>query len=120
MPTNDSSQSELMPAVRLIFEYEGDQVRLISQQSVEMAITGFDISSAEQSGYYVDTRDSQDATLARIPVRNAFSASLEVFPENRNEQITRIDVEMPKRGIHRRCSNSNQCRSCKSHVDYKR
>lgn len=40
---NDTSQPKPTRAMRLIFEYEGDQVRLINQQPVEMGITGFDI-----------------------------------------------------------------------------
>ena len=80
-------------AIRLIFEYEGDQVRLISQQPVDVAITGFDISRADRPGYYVDTRDSNGRTLARVPARDAFSRSTEVFPEQPGEPITRLEVE---------------------------
>ena len=79
--------------MRLIFEYEGDHVCLISQQSVDVAITGFHISRAERPGYYVDTQDSDGRTLARVPSRDAFSRSTEVFPEQPGEPITRLDVE---------------------------
>lgn len=93
MPMNEESQAAPTLAMRLIFEYEGEQVRLISQQPVDVAITGFDVSRTERPGYYVDTRDSNGRTLARVPAREAFSRSTEVFPEQPGQPITRVDVE---------------------------
>ena len=95
MLMNDTSQPAPSHALRLIFEYDGDQVRLVSQLPVEMAITGFDIARTEHFGYYVDTLDAENRTLSRVPARDAFSASMEVFPENPGEEITRIDVAKP-------------------------
>src|SRR5262245_1280796 len=92
MAMHESSQPAPTRAMRLIFEYEGNQVRLVSQQPVEMAITGSDLARVEHPGYYVDTRDASDRTLARVPARNAFSASVEVFPEKPGEPIARVDV----------------------------
>jgi hypothetical protein len=83
-------------AMRLIFEYEGDQVRLVSQQPVDVAITGFDIARAQHPGWYVDTRDATGRALARVPARNAFSGSAEVFPEQHGEPITRVDIAKPR------------------------
>ena len=96
MAMNDSSQPAPTRAMRLIFEYEGNQVRLVSQQPVEMAITGSDIARVEHPGYYVDTRDTSGRTLARVPARTAFSASVEVFPEKPGEPISRVDVAQPR------------------------
>jgi hypothetical protein len=96
MSMNDTGQPAPTHALRLIFEYDGDQVRLVSQQPVEMAITGFDIARAEHPGYYVDTRDAAGRTLARVPARNAFSSSMEIFPEKPGEPITRVDVAKPR------------------------
>jgi hypothetical protein len=97
MPMNDNDQ-EPRPtrAVRLIFEYEGDRVRLVSEQPVEMAVTGFDLTPALSPGYYVDARDSADRTLARVAARDAFAASQEVFPEDPTQPITRVDVAEPR------------------------
>jgi hypothetical protein len=92
---SDARQPAPRRAIRLIFEYEGDEVRLVTQQPVEMAITGFDIAQVERPGYYVDARDADGQTLARVPARNAFAASTEVFPEQPGEPITRIDVPEP-------------------------
>lgn len=96
MSVNDATQQTPAPAVRLIFEYEGDQVRLVSQQPVEMAITGFDIAQVEHPAYYVDTRDASDRTLARVMARGAFATSAEVFPERFDEPIVRVDVPEPR------------------------
>jgi len=96
MSTNDTSQPMATLAMRLIFEYEGDQVRLVSQQPVDLAITGFDIARTQRPGYYVDTRDTVGKTLARVPARGAFSDSVEVFPEQPGEQISRTDVPAPR------------------------
>src|SRR5215467_8377058 len=82
MPNNDGNQPATTRAVRLIFEYDGDQVRLISQHAVDMVMTGFDSAQAAQhAGVYVDSRDKEGMTLARVPARNAFATSEEVFPE---------------------------------------
>jgi hypothetical protein len=83
-------------AMRLIFEYEGDQIRLVSQQPVDVAITGFDIARAQHPGWYVDTRDSAGRALARVPARDAFPTGTEVFPEQPGEPITRIPEAKPR------------------------
>jgi len=83
-------------AMRLIFEYDGDQVRLVSQSPVDLSITGFDLARTERAGYYVDTRDGAGQTLARVPARGAFSTSAEVFPEQPGEPISRVEVAHPK------------------------
>ena len=94
--SSDSPQPPPMPAIRLIFEYEGDQVRLVSSQPVDVAVTGFDLQSADRPGYYVDVRNASEHTLARVPARGAFAGSLEVFPEKHKDPITRIDTPSPK------------------------
>jgi hypothetical protein len=93
MAQNDTSQQ----AVRLIFEYDGDVVRLVSQQPVDMVVTGFDLAQRQQQpGVYVDARDAGGATLASVPAPNAFGGSLEVFPEQPGDPIVRVDVDRPR------------------------
>lgn len=96
MPDHASSEPSPIRAVRLIFEYEGDEVRLVSQQQVDMAVTGFDLARAQHPGVYVDARDADGRTLARVPARSAFAGSAEVFPEQPGEPIVRVDVPKPK------------------------
>lgn len=80
-------------AIRLIFEYDGDDVRLVAQQRVDVAVTGFDTPRVLGPGHYVEMRDESGAALTRVPVRDAFAGSAEVFPEQPGEPITRVDVE---------------------------
>jgi hypothetical protein len=96
MPGNMSNQPATTRAARLIFEYDGEQVRLVSQQIVDLVVTGFDIARAQHAGVYVDARDVEGRTLARVPARNAFATSAEVFPEQPGEAIVRVDVAKPK------------------------
>jgi hypothetical protein len=82
--------------MRLIFEYDGDDVRLVMQQPVDMLITGFDIARTQRPGYYVDTRDAAGRTLARVPARGGFHTGVEVFPEKHGDPITHIEVDQPR------------------------
>jgi hypothetical protein len=82
-------------AVRLIFEYDGDDVRLVSQTRVDVAVTGFDLAPESRPGRYIEVRSANDEGLGRVPVRGAFAASAEVFPERPGEPITRVDVAQP-------------------------
>jgi hypothetical protein len=93
---DDTIQPTPTLAMRLIFEYEGDQVRLVSQAPVDLAITGFDLTRTQRAGYYVDTRDAIGTTLTRVPARNVFSTSTEVFPEAPGELISRVEVAHPR------------------------
>src|SRR6185295_16037141 len=81
--------------MRLIFEYEGDQLRLVMHQPVDISITEPDFHGSRE-GYYLDTRDAAERTLSRVPIRSAFLGSLEVFPEHAGEPISRVDVERPR------------------------
>jgi hypothetical protein len=94
--TNIPPQGGPVRSVRLIFEYEGDRVRLVAQQPVETTVTGFDLPQVDHPGYYVESRDANERSLARVAARNAFLQSAEVFPENHAEPITRVDVAQPK------------------------
>src|SRR5680860_777986 len=54
----ESGGSGQAHAVRFIFEYEDDDVRLVSQQWVDVAVTGFDLAArqAMAPGNYVEMR----------------------------------------------------------------
>ncbi|WP_371501179.1 hypothetical protein OG871_30320 [Kitasatospora sp. NBC_00374] len=90
---SDPQQPPTTRAVRLIFEYEGDSVRLVSQQPVDTVVTGFDTPPEVRPGHFVEARDSGGKSLVRVPARGAFLESAEVFPEDHAEPITRVDVE---------------------------
>jgi hypothetical protein len=90
MPNTPPPVPPVPAAVRLIFETDGNQVRLISEQPVDVAIPGFDISQSSDPGYYIDTRDAGGNTLVRVAARDAFPPSVEVFPEKAGDPIQRI------------------------------
>ena len=78
---SDTSPAPQTRSMRLIFEYDGDDVRLVMQQPVDLPATDVAASPAQQAGYFVDTRDASGRTLARVAARGAFPDSVEVFPE---------------------------------------
>jgi hypothetical protein len=96
MPTDNAMQAQPAKAVRLIFEYEGEAVRLISQQPVEMVVSDTDTSVADRPAHFIDVRDAANKTLARVAARGAFATSAEVFPERPGDPITRMDIPVPK------------------------
>src|SRR4051794_41827897 len=86
----EASELEPRPAVRLIFEYEGDEVRLVSQQPVDMAVPGFDLAQVPRAGHYVEMRTADDEPPSRVPAREAFSTSAEGFPQEPRGAGTRV------------------------------
>lgn len=93
MPVKDQP-ADRSGALRLIFEYDGDEVRLVHQQPVDVLVTGFDAAPELRAGRFAEVRDAEDRALARVVVRGDM-ASQEVFPENPEDPITRIEVEHP-------------------------
>jgi hypothetical protein len=93
---NETDPSTPMRATRLIFEYDGDQVRLVQEMPVEVAAATLLTAGDDERGVFVDVRDATNRTLARVPARHAFSTSLEVFPERHDEAIVRTDVPRAK------------------------
>ncbi len=81
-------------AIRLIFEYDGDDVRLIHRQPVDVLVPGFDAAPDIRTGRFAEVRDADDRALARVAIRHDAS-SREVFPEDPGDPITRVDVEHP-------------------------
>ncbi|MHA7287975.1 hypothetical protein ACX80I_17025 [Arthrobacter sp. MDT3-44] len=80
-------------AVRLIFQFDGDDVTLISQQDVD--ITRVPALREPPPGSYVEVRAADGGALSRVPIGNVFSTSIEVFPESTAEAIVRVDVDKP-------------------------
>lgn len=93
---SSSEASSGPPAVRMIFEYEGDAVRLVSQQSVNVAVTGFDLAGEHRPGHYVEVRGAANETLSRVRLPEAMTASAEVFPEEPGAPIVRVTLPEAK------------------------
>lgn len=80
-------------ALRLTFSYDGDKVKLISQQRTDMIVppsdpvTGF----RQQKGFWAEVKSESDKTLYRQVMHNPTRNDAEVFP----------DPEVPGEGISR-------------------
>lgn len=93
-PTSGTDgQQPVTPAVRLIFTYDGDDVTLLQQQPVDVAVTGFDVDQpAPLDGHVVEVRADDGSALARVAVRSGPPTSAEVFPEQPGEPIVRVEA----------------------------
>jgi hypothetical protein len=70
-------------ALRLTFSYDGDKVKLISQQRTDMIVppsdpvTGF----RQQKGFWAEVKSESDKTLYRQVMHNPTRNDAEVFPD---------------------------------------
>src|SRR5262245_29488649 len=78
-------------SMRLIFEYDADRVRILQQTAVDISPSTLP-TTAEGVGLFVDVRDVDNRTLARVPAPAPSLSSLEVFPERHDQPITRTDA----------------------------
>jgi hypothetical protein len=82
-------------AVRLVFQYDGDQVELLSQSPVTMVVPCTDTGQVAP-GVYVDSRRADEAPLARVRAHKAMAASTEIFPSRPEHRLRHI--ARPPRG----------------------
>jgi hypothetical protein len=84
-------------AVRLTFSYHGDQVKLISQQPVEMIVPPSDPLKGyeKQKGFWAELKSDQDKTLYRRVLHNPTRNDAEVFSDDPEQSISREPA--PKR-----------------------
>ena len=91
------SPPKSMKAMRLTFSYDGDHVKLISQQRTEMIVPPSDPvkSYGKQKGFWAELRSNSDKTLYRQVMHNPTRNDAEVFPETSGQSISREPT--PKR-----------------------
>ena len=84
-------------AMRLTFSYDGDDVKLLSQQRIEMIVPSSDAVKGygTHKGFWAELRSGSDKTLYRTVMHNPTKNDAEVFPELPGEAITREPA--PKR-----------------------
>jgi hypothetical protein len=84
-------------AIRLVFEYEGDEVRLVSQARIEKVLPQTDQSAdaLDFRGTWSEVRDADGATLDRRILVDPVPRDAEVFPEQLGEEIRREPLEHP-------------------------
>jgi hypothetical protein len=83
--------------VRLTFTYEDDEIRLASQQPVEMiapptdALYGYE----GEQGFWIEVCNGQDETLYRQVMQAPFRQDVEIFSPDPEQSIARIPAEKP-------------------------
>ncbi|MBH1938792.1 hypothetical protein I5Q34_31805 [Streptomyces sp. AV19] len=96
-PRNDSVPGR-QTAVRLIFEYEGTDIRLVSRQRVEMVPPPGDPLHPEQDlhGFWVEVRDAGLHPLYRRVMHPPVRHDAEVFSDDPERSLARVPVDEPK------------------------
>lgn len=91
------SPPEPMKAMRLTFSYDGDDVKLISQQRTEMMVPPSDPLKGygKHKGFWAELKNERDKTLYRHVMHNPTRNDAEVFPETPGQSISREPA--PKR-----------------------
>lgn len=84
-------------AMRLTFSYQGDQVKLVSQQPVEMTVPPSDPLKGyeDHKGFWAELKSDQDKTLYRRVLHNPTRNDAEVFSDDPEQSISREPA--PKR-----------------------
>ncbi len=83
-------------AVRLTFSYNGDQVKLVSQQPVEMTVQPSDsLGYGGQKGFWAELKSENDKTLYRHVMHNPTRNDAEVFSDEPGQGVSREPA--PKR-----------------------
>lgn len=101
---SDMSGSEQSPprrpgaAVRLIFSYDGDEVRLLSQQRVEMTLPPGDPLQAPSGvhGFWAEVRGVNGEVLYRWRMPDPLRADTEIFSEDPERTVSRTAIERPQ------------------------
>jgi hypothetical protein len=86
------------PVHRLTFEYDGDQVSLVSDQQVELIVPPTQpLERAESdSGFTVILRDADDKPLYRFTRSSPMRHDAEVFSESGDRTVERTGIDRPK------------------------
>ncbi len=83
-------------AMRLTFSYDGNNVKLLSQQRIEMTAPSSDVLKGYgQKGFWAELKNERDKTLYRTVMHNPTKNDAEVFPETPGGEISRQPA--PKR-----------------------
>jgi hypothetical protein len=82
-------------ALRLIFEYAGDEVRLVSRQRIDKALPAEDPSDspAGRAGYWVELRNADGESVHRQVLHEPIQQDVEVFSAGPEPSLARVPVE---------------------------
>lgn len=95
--TSGKTTAKSAKAMRLTFSYDGDRVKLISQQPVDMIVPPSDPVKRyeKQKGFWAELKSDQDKTLYRRVMHNPTRNDAEVFSDDAEQSISREPA--PKR-----------------------
>ncbi len=110
MPDKREIQSAGRPVrtVRLVFSYQGDEVRLVSRQKVDMippaptgppmerGAAGRSLAAAPAAGCWYEVRDAGDRALLRQPMADPIRRDVEVFSPDPGRSIRRAPQANPR------------------------
>jgi hypothetical protein len=84
-------------AVRLTFTYEGDEVRLVSRQPVDMIAPPTDKLSGyeDEQGSWIEVRNDREQTLHRLVMEDPLRRDVEVFSPDPERSVYRAPVQEP-------------------------
>lgn len=85
-------------AVRLVFEYEGEDVRLVSWQRIDMLTSLSDPVEEHRSeqGSWLELRDRNDRPIYRQVLHQAIQTDVEAPSDEPGHPLTRRPVEQPR------------------------
>jgi hypothetical protein len=94
----DQEQPRSRQAMRLIFTYEGDEIRLVSRQPVEVVIPPTDpvVDVEGEQGFWVEVRSADETTLYRRILPDPFQRDVEVFSDDPEQSISWVPVAEPR------------------------
>jgi hypothetical protein len=96
-PPNQSQPAPRRPqaAVRLIFAYDGDEIRLLSRTRLQMTLpaTGEVDVADNQSGFWAEVRQADEQVLFRQPLHDPIRRDVEVFSDDPDRSVSRAPAE---------------------------
>jgi hypothetical protein len=94
-----SSAPQPGPVRRLTFEYDGDQIKLVSDRTVTMIVPPAKPPAAATTGHAALSllvRDAANRPLATVTHESPFTHDAEVFAPPHEGTLRRVPVERPK------------------------
>ena len=80
--------------VRLIFQYEGQEVRLLSRQRVDMMPPPSDpvTEYEDEQGFWIEVRDKSEGVLHRQVMQDPIRGDVEAFSDEPGMSVERVPV----------------------------
>ena len=97
-PPTDSGASTRRGAVRMILQYEGRQLRLLSRERIDMLAPPSDPLEGHEGyrGFWVEVRDPDGRTLHRRVMPDPMEPAVEVFSDQPGASLHQVPVSKPQ------------------------